>query len=103
MDGPTTDGRAAELVRDLRAMIAAGYLAGDREMAAEKRHAAAAFRTAVNDALERAAVFVEQVPTPLDPAALAAAVRALKEAAPVREEPTQKHGGEPPAHAGRSP
>lgn len=95
MEGPTTEGRAAELVRDLRAMIAAGYLAGDREMAAEKRHAAAAFRAAVNDALERAAVLVEKAPP--DPAALAAAVRALKEAAPVREEPIQKNTGERPA------
>ena len=72
MDGPTTEARAAELVRDLRAMIAAGYLAGDREMAAEKRHAAAALRAAVNDTLERAAVLVEQAPAPPDAAALAA-------------------------------
>ncbi len=85
MDGPTTEARAAELVRDLRTMIAAGYLAGDREMAAEKRHAAAAFRAAVNDALERAAVLVQQAPS--DPAALAAAIRALKEAAPPSEPP----------------
>ena len=80
MDGPTTEGLAAELVRDLRSMIAAGYLAGDREMAAERRHASAVLRTAVNDALERAAALVEQAPAPPDLAALAAAVRALKSA-----------------------
>jgi hypothetical protein len=82
MDGPTTESRAADLVRDLAVMIAASYLAGDREMAAEKRHAAAVFRSALNDALEKAAVAVEQAPTPLDAVALAAAVRALKETAP---------------------
>jgi hypothetical protein len=79
MDGPTTESRAAELVRDLAVMIAASCLAGDREMAAEKRHAAAVLRAALNDALEKAAVAVEQSPTPPDAAALAAAVRALKE------------------------
>lgn len=80
MDGPTTEGRAGDLVRDLRAMIAAGYLAGDREMTAEKRAAAAVIRAAVNDALERAALLVEKTPAPLEAAALAAALRALKEA-----------------------
>ena len=82
MEGPTIEARAAELLRDLRAMIAAGYLAGDREMAAEKRHAAGAIRAAVHDALERAAVLVEQAPAPPDLAALAAAVRALMEPPP---------------------
>ena len=82
MDGATTEARAAELVRDLRAMIAAGYLAGDREMAAEKRHAAAVLRAAVNDALERVAVLVEQAPAPSDLTTLAAAVRGLKEGSP---------------------
>ncbi len=82
MEGPTIEGRAADLVRDLRAMIAAGYLAGDREMAAERRHAAAAVRAAVHGALERAAVLIEQAPTPPDAAALAVAVRALKDQPP---------------------
>ncbi|HVS34362.1 MAG TPA: hypothetical protein VMS17_02205 [Gemmataceae bacterium] len=72
------EARAAELVRDLRTMIAAGYLAGDREMTAEKRHAAALLRAVVNDALERAAVLVEKTPSPAAAAVLAAAVRDLK-------------------------
>ena len=80
MGGPTSEQRGAELVQDLRAMIAVSYVSGDREMAGEKRHAAAAFRVAVNDALERAAALIEQ--SPPDSAALAAAVRGLKEAPP---------------------
>ena len=80
MSEPTSEQRGADLVRDLRTMIAASHIAGDREMVSEKRHAASAFRDAVNDALERAAAVVEQAPSPPDLAALAAAVRALKEA-----------------------
>jgi hypothetical protein len=79
MNGPTAEQRGADLVRDLRTMIAAGYVAGDREMASEKRHAAAAFRDALNDSLERAAALVEQAPAPPDAAALAGAIRSLKE------------------------
>lgn len=77
----TSDAWGAALVQDLRGMIAASYLAGDKEMAAEKRHAAAALGTAVNETLENAAALVEKSPTPLDPAVLAAAIRALKETA----------------------
>jgi hypothetical protein len=88
MAGPTSEQRGAELIQDLRAMIAASYMAGDREMAAEKRHAAAAFRAAVNDAAEQAASLVERAPPPLDAAALAAALRALKEAPPLPSNPT---------------
>jgi hypothetical protein len=76
---PTSEQRGAQLVQELRAMIAASYLAGDREMTAEKRHATAAVRAAVQDALEQAAALVAQAQPPLDPVALAAAIRALKE------------------------
>ena len=75
----TSESRAAALVMELRGMIAASYLAGDKELAAEKRHASGAFRTATNDALERAAALVDKFPSPPDAAALGAAIRDLKE------------------------
>ena len=87
MGGPTSESRGADLVSELRGMIAASYLAGDRDLTAEKRHAAAAFRAATNDALERAAALVEQTPE------AAAAIRALKEAAPA---PQPVGGGQAP-------
>jgi hypothetical protein len=80
----TAEAWGAALIQDLRGMIAASYLAGDKELAAEKRHAAAALRTAVNETLENAAALVEKSPTPLDPAAVAAAIRALKQTDVVR-------------------
>jgi len=82
MNGPTCDQRATDLIRDLRTMIAASHIAGDREMGSERRHAAAAFRDAVNDALERAAALVERAPAPADAAALTGAIRSLKEPPP---------------------
>jgi hypothetical protein len=77
----TSEGRGAALVLDLRGLIAASYIAGDKELTAEKRHASTVIRTAVNEILERAAALVEASPTPLDPTVLAAAIRALKEKA----------------------
>ena len=77
----TSEGRGATLIQDLRGLIAASYIAGDKELTAEKRHATAVIRTAVNEALEKAAALVEASPTPLDAAVLAAAIRGLKETA----------------------
>jgi hypothetical protein len=75
----TSEGRGATLIQDLRGLIAASYIAGDKELTAEKRHATATIRTAVNETLEKAAALVEASPTPLDAAVLAAAIRGLKE------------------------
>ena len=75
----TSESRAAALVQELRSMIAASYIAGDKAMTAETRHAGAAFRALAHETLEKAAEFVEKSPAPLDAAVLAAAIRALKE------------------------
>ena len=85
MADETSEGRGAVLVQELRGMIAASYIAGDKELAAERRHIAGAIRSAVNEALERAAALAATSPSHVDAAALAAAIRDLKEtpAAPV--------------------